>query len=58
LKVTQGLEPNSSRRRLERKGVMVIIGAFGGLVLLGAVFAALRNLKDAAGKRHSNTHVV
>src|SRR5271157_1544173 len=32
--------------------------AFGRLVLLGAVFAALRNLNDAAGKRHSNTHVV
>jgi hypothetical protein len=42
----------------QMEDVMVIIAAVGGLVLMGAVFAALRNLSDAAEKRHNNTHVV
>ena len=32
---------------------MVVMAAFGGLVLLGAVFAALRNLGH-----HKNSHIV
>jgi hypothetical protein len=37
---------------------MVIVAAFGGIVLLGAVFAALRNLSYAAEKPRNNTHIV
>ena len=51
-------KPNSSGRRLEREDVMVIIGAVGGLVLLGAVFAFLRKLSYASARRHGNSHIV
>jgi hypothetical protein len=37
---------------------MFIIAAFGGLVVLGAIFALLRNLSFASEKRHSNSHIV
>jgi hypothetical protein len=44
--------------------VMVVIPAFGGLVLLGAAIAAiaaiaaLRNLSHAAERHHNNSHIV
>ena len=37
---------------------MVIIAAFGGIVLLGGAFAALRNLSYASERRRSNSHIV
>jgi hypothetical protein len=37
---------------------MAIIAVFGGLVVMGAVFAALRNLSYAYEKRHNDSHIV
>jgi hypothetical protein len=42
----------------QMEDVMFIIAAFGGIVLLGAVFALFRNLSSASEKRHNNSHIV
>jgi hypothetical protein len=37
---------------------MVIIGVLSGLVLVGGVFAALRNLGSSSGKRNDRSHII
>jgi hypothetical protein len=57
-KVRAEAEQFQAKAGKQMEGVMVIIAIFGGLFVVGAVFAALRNISYSYERRHRNSHIV
>ena len=58
VKARAGAEQFEATAGKYTEDVMVIIAAFGGMVLLAGAFAALRKLRAAYERRHNNLHIV